>query len=209
MKLHGYFRSSAAWRVRIALGLKGLKAEDVFHHLRKGEQTEPAYLALNPQGLLPAFETDDGQVLTQSLAIIEYLDEVYPEPSLLPGDALNRAKIRAAALVVAADIHPIQNLKILNRVRALGQDDEGVQLWARTTIDEGLAALNSLLEAQSGPFALGDQPTLADICLIPQLGNARRFGVDLRWPRLLQIETACLALPAFQDAAPDQQADAE
>lgn len=209
MKLHGYFRSTAAWRVRIALGLKGLKAEDVFHHLRKGEQTAPAYLALNPQGLLPAFETDEGQVLTQSLAIIEYLDEVYPEPSLLPGDAIQRAKIRAAALVVAADTHPVQNLKILNRVRALGQDDAGVQAWARVTIDEGLDALNSLLEQQSGPFAFGDQPTLADLCLVPQLGNARRFGVDLRWPRLIQIEATCLALPAFQQAAPEQQPDAE
>jgi len=209
MKLHGYFRSTAAWRVRIALGLKGLKAEDVFHHLRKGEQTAPAYLALNPQGLLPAFETDERQVLTQSLAIIEYLDEVYPEPSLLPGDAIQRAKIRAAALVVAADTHPVQNLKILNRVRALGQDDAGVQAWARVTIDEGLDALNSLLEQQSGPFAFGDQPTLGDLCLVPQLGNARRFGVDLRWPRLIQIEAACLALPAFQQAAPEQQPDAE
>lgn len=209
MILHGYFRSTAAWRVRIALGLKGLSAEPVYHHLRKGEQTAPAYLAINPQGLLPAFETQDGQVLTQSLAIIEYLDEVYPQPSLLPGDALNRARIRAAALVVAADTHPVQNLKILNRVRALGQDDAGVQAWARVTIDEGLDALNALLEKGEGPFAFGDQPTLADLCLIPQLGNARRFGVDLRWPRLLAIEAACMALPAFQQAAPDQQPDAE
>lgn len=209
MKLHGYFRSSAAWRVRIALGLKGLQAEHAFIHLRKGEQKSAAYLALNPQGLLPAFETDDGDVLTQSLAIIEYLDEVYPEVCLLPGDALNRARIRAAALVVATDIHPVQNLKILKRVRALGQDDAGVNEWARATIDEGLDALNVLLANQDGPFAFGATPTLADICLVPQLANARRFGVDVRWQRLLDIEAACQALSAFAKAAADQQPDAE
>ncbi len=209
MKLHGYFRSSAAWRVRIALGLKGLEAEQAFVHLRKGEQRSEAYLALNPQGLLPAFETDGGEVLTQSLAIIEYLDEVWPEVSLLPGSPLQRAKIRAAALLVATDIHPIQNLKILNRVKALGHDDAVATEWARQTIDEGLDALNSLLQGQPGPFAFGETPTLADICLIPQLGNARRLGVDLRWPRLLEIEAACKALPAFTAAQPDNQPDAE
>ncbi|WP_409018834.1 maleylacetoacetate isomerase [Brevundimonas vesicularis] len=209
MKLHGYFRSSAAWRVRIALGLKGLEAEQAFLHLRKGEQRSEAYLALNPQGLLPAFETDEGEILTQSLAIIEYLDEVYPEVSLLPGSALQRARIRAAALLVATDIHPIQNLKILNRVKALSHDDAVVTEWARQTIDEGLDALNSLLQGQPGPFAFGETPTLADICLIPQLGNARRFGVDLRWPRLLEIEAACKAVPAFAAAQPENQPDAE
>ncbi len=209
MKLHGYFRSSAAWRVRIALGLKGLKAEQAFLHLRKGEQRSEAYLALNPQGLLPAFETDEGEILTQSLAIIEYLDEVYPEVSLLPGSTLQRARIRAAALLVATDIHPIQNLKILNRVKALSHDDAVVTEWARQTIDEGLDALNSLLQGQPGPFAFGETPTLADICLIPQLGNARRFGVDLRWPRLLEIEAACKAVPAFAAAQPENQPDAE
>ncbi|MBN9480525.1 MAG: maleylacetoacetate isomerase [Bordetella sp.] len=209
MTLHGYFRSSAAWRVRIALGLKGLKADAVSVHLRKGEQRSPAYLALNPQGLLPALETDDGLVLTQSLAIIEYLDEVHPAPSLLSGDTLRRAEIRAAALLVAADIHPIQNLRVLSRIKALGHDEAAAAEWARQTIDEGLEALNVLLEGQDGPFAFGSAPTLADICLIPQLGNARRFGVDVRWPRLLEIEAACDALPAFVAARPENQSDAE
>lgn len=209
MILHGYFRSSAAWRVRIALALKGLQPEQVFHHLRKGEQRAPSFLKLNPQGLLPALELDDGAVLTQSLAICEYLDEVWPEPSLLPGDAVRRAHIRAAALVVAADIHPVQNLKILNRVKALGHDEEAVQRWAREVIDEGLVALDKLLTAEAGPFAFGASPTLADLCLVPQLGNARRFGVELRWPRLLAIEAACLELEAFRVAAPQQQPDAE
>lgn len=209
MILHGYFRSSAAWRVRIALGLKGLEARQVFHHLRRGEQRAPEFLTLNPQGLLPALETDDGAVLTQSLAICEYLDEIRPEPSLLPGGPVRRARIRAAALVVAADIHPVQNLRILNRVKALGAGEDGAREWARQVIDEGLAALDALLADQPGPFAFGAGPTLADVCLVPQLGNARRFGVDLRWPRLLAAEAACLELEAFRAAAPERQPDAE
>lgn len=209
MILHGYFRSTASWRVRIVLALKGLEAQQVFHHLRKGEHRSPEYQKLNPQGFVPAFETDDGAVLTQSLAICEYLEEIRPEPSILPGGPVERARIRAAAQLVAADIHPIQNLKILQRIKALGHDEAAAQEWARQTIDDGLAALDALLADQAGPFAFGDQPTLADVCLIPQLGNARRFGVNLRWPRLLEIEAACLALPAFADAAPEKQPDAE
>lgn len=209
MILHGYFRSTASWRVRIVLALKGLEAQQVFHHLRKGEHRAPEFLKLNPQGFVPALETDDGAVLTQSLAICEYLEEIRPEPSILPGGPVQRARIRAAAQLVAADIHPIQNLKILQRVKALGHDEAAAQEWARQTIDDGLAALDALLADQIGPFALGAQPTLADVCLVPQLGNARRFGVDLRWPRLLEIEAACLALPAFADAAPEKQPDAE
>lgn len=209
MILHGYFRSTASWRVRIALALKGLEAEQVFHHLRKGEHRSAEYLTLNPQGFVPAFETDDGAVLTQSLAICEYLEEIRPEPSILPGGPVERARIRAAALVVAADIHPVQNLKVLQRIKALGHGEDAAQEWARQTIDDGLAALDVLLADQAGPFAFGDAPTLADICLVPQLGNARRFGVELRWPRLLEIEAACLALPAFADAVPERQPDAE
>lgn len=209
MILHGYFRSTASWRVRIVLALKGLEAEQVSHHLRKGEHRLPEFLALNPQGFVPALETDDGAVLTQSLAICEYLEEIWPEPSILPGGPVERARIRAAAQLVAADIHPIQNLKILQRIKALGHDEAAAQEWARQTIDDGLAALDALLADQAGPFAFGAQPTLADICLVPQLGNARRFGVDLRWPRLLEIEAACLALPAFADAVPEKQPDAE
>lgn len=206
MILHGYWRSSAAWRVRIVLALKGLTADQVPHHLRDGGQRAPDYLALNPQGLVPALETDDGQVLTQSLAICEYLEEIAPEPSILPGDAAMRARIRAAALVVAADIHPIQNLKILRRLRELGQDD---QAWARQVIEDGFDALEALLAETPGPFALGAAPTLADVCLVPQMTNARRFNVDLRWPRLQAIEAECLKLDAFRLTAAEHQPDAE
>ena len=209
MILHGYFRSTASWRVRIALGLKELEAVQVIHHLRKGEQRAPEYLALNPQGLLPSFVTDDGAVLTQSLAIIEYLDEVSPTPSLLPADPVQRAKVRAVAQAVACDIHPVQNLKVLQRLRDLGLAEEQVQAWAATTIEEGLDAVDKLLADQPGPFAFGDAPTLADLCIVPQLGNARRFGVEMRWPRLLALEAACLELPAFQNAVPGKQPDAE
>lgn len=209
MILHGYFRSTASWRVRIALGLKGLEAVQVAHHLRKGEQRAPAYLALNPQGLLPSLVTDDGAVLTQSLAIIEYLDEIAPEPALLPAEPVLKAKVRAVAQAVACDIHPVQNLKVLQRLRELGLGEELVQAWASTTIEEGLDAVDRLLADQPGPFAFGDAPSLADLCIVPQLGNARRFGVELRWPRLVALEAACLELPAFQNAAPGQQPDAE
>ncbi len=209
MILHGYFRSTASWRVRIALGLKGLKAVQVIHHLRKGEQRAPEYLALNPQGLLPAFITDDGAVLTQSLAIIEYLDEVSPAPSLLPADPVQRARVRAVAQAVACDIHPVQNLKVLQRLRDLGLGEDVVQAWAATVIEEGLDAVDKLLADQPGAFAFGDAPTLADLCIVPQLGNARRFGVEIRWPRLLALEAACLELPAFQNAVPGKQPDAE
>lgn len=209
MILHGYFRSTASWRVRIALGLKGLEAVQVAHHLRKGEQRAPAYLALNPQGLLPSLVTDDGAVLTQSLAIIEYLDEIAPEPALLPAEPVLKAKVRAVAQAVACDIHPVQNLKVLQRLRELGLGEELVQAWASTTIEEGLDAVDRLLADQPGPFAFGDAPSLADLCIVPQLGNARRFGVELRWPRLLALEAACLELSAFQNAAPGQQPDAE
>lgn len=206
--LHGYYRSSAAYRVRIALHSKGIAHADAFHHLRRGEQRAPAYLALNPQGLLPALETDEA-VLTQSLAICEYLEEVFPEPALLPADPLARARVRAFAYAIACDTHPVQNLKILGRLRALGLAEEQVTAWAATTIAEGLDACEALIADQPGPFCFGDAVTLADLCLIPQLYNARRFGVDLRWPRLLAAEAACLPLAAFRAAAPEAQPDAE
>lgn len=209
MILHGYFRSTASWRVRIALGLKGLVAEQVSHHLRRGEQRTPDYLALNPQGLTPAFVTDDGAFLTQSLAICEYLDEVHPEPALLPSDPVERAKVRAVALAIACDIHPVQNLKVLQHLRDLGLAEEMVTAWATSVIDEGLDAVDRLLAGTEGPFAFGDRPGLADLCIVPQLGNARRFNVDLRWSRLLAIEAACLELGAFKVAAPGAQPDAE
>lgn len=211
MRLHGYYRSTAAWRVRIALRLKGLPAEPVAVHLRRGEQRSEAFLRLNPQGLVPTLELDDGGVLTQSLAICEYLDEIHPDPLLLPRDPLRRAQVRAFALAIACDIHPVQNLKVLNRLRALGHGEEQVNAWAREVIAEGLAACQALLRGEGpGPFCFGDRPGLADLCLVPQLANARRFGVNLTpLPRLLAVEAACLTLPAFAEAAPERQPDFE
>ncbi|MFV0281986.1 MAG: maleylacetoacetate isomerase [Rhodoblastus sp.] len=209
MRLHGYFRSAAAYRVRIALNLKGLSVEHVFHHLRRGEQRAPDYLELNPQGLVPTLETDDGARLTQSLAIVEWLDETHPAPPFLPGDSVRRAKIRAFALAIACDIHPVQNLRILNKVRETG-GEEAAQAWAKSINGEGMAACEKLVAGEAGPYCFGATPTLADICLVPQLGNCRRFGVDVSaFPRLLQAEAACKALAAFADAAPEKQPDAE
>lgn len=209
MKLHGYFRSSAAYRVRIALGLKGLSYDNIFHHLRHGAQSAPDYLALNPQGLVPALETE-GEVLTQSLAICEYLDEIAPTPPLLPADPLRRAKVRGFAQAIACDIHPIQNLKVLRKLAELGLDQGQVNGWAGWIIADGFAACEALIAGESGPFCFGAKPTLADICLVPQIANARRFGVDLsRYSRLTEANTACLSLPAFQNAAPERQPDAE
>ncbi len=209
MILHGYFRSTASWRVRIALGLKGLAADQVFHHLRRGEQRAPDYLAINPQGLLPALALDDGWVLTQSLAIVEYLDETHPQQPLLPSDPFAKAEVRAVAQAIACDIHPVQNLKVLARLRDLGLDEPAVQGWAAGVIEEGLDAVDKLLAGKSGRFAFGDAPGLADLVLVPQLGNARRFGVELRWNRLIDIEAACLELDAFKSAVPSAQPDAE
>ena len=210
MRLHGYFRSSASYRVRIALNLKGLSAEHLSHHLRKGEQREPAFLAINPQGLVPALQDDSGMVLTQSLAIIEWLEEIHPEPPLLPRDPLRRAKIRAFALVVACDTHPVQNLKVLARLRQLGLPEEQVTGWAAWANQEGLSACEALIAKEPGPFCFGATPSLADLCLVPQLFNARRFGVDVTaFPRLLKAEAAAQAMKAFADAAPDKQPDAE
>ena len=210
MKLHGYFRSAASWRVRIALNLKGLEVVHVPHHLRRGEQRAPDYLGLNPQGLVPALELDDRTVLTQSLAIIEWLEETRPDPPLLPAEPVPRAHVRAFALVLAADTHPLQNLKVLNELRQLGLPEASVTGWAAKANAEGLDACEVLLTQVRGPFCFGPAPTLADVCLVPQLGNARRFGVDVtQFPRLLAREAACLGLAAFPDAAPDRQPDAE
>jgi maleylpyruvate isomerase len=209
-RLHSYYRSGAAWRVRIALALKAVPVAIVPHHLRRGEQRAPAYLALNPQGLVPALEWPDGAVLTQSLAICEWLEERYPEPPLLPGDAENRARIRAFALAIACDIHPVQNLRVLNRLRGLGLAEAEVTLWARETIADGLRACEALVATTVGPFLFGAAPTLAELCLVPQLFNARRFGLDLApFPRLRAAEAASAALPAFAEAAPERQPDAE
>jgi maleylpyruvate isomerase len=210
MKLHGYFRSSASYRVRIALNLKGLRAEHLPHHLRKGEQCAPAYVAINPQGLVPTLENDTGAILTQSLAIIEWLDETHPSPPLLPKEPLRRAKVRAFAQVLACDTHPVQNLKVLARLRELGLPEEQVTGWAGWANREGLSACEKLIANEPGPFCFGDAPTIADLCLVPQLANARRFGVDVSaFPRLLEAEAAAKAIKAFADAAPDKQPDAE
>ncbi|HLG83421.1 MAG TPA: maleylacetoacetate isomerase [Bradyrhizobium sp.] len=210
MKLHGYFRSSASYRVRIALNLKGLRAEHLPHHLRKGEQCAPAYLAINPQGLVPTLESDGGDILTQSLAIIEWLDETHPNPPLLPKDPLRRAKVRAFSMALACDTHPVQNLKVLARLRELGLPEDQVKEWAAWANREGLTACESLIAAEPGPFCFGAEPTMADLCLVPQLANARRFGVDVTaFPHLLQAEAAAKMLPAFADAAPERQIDAE
>ena len=210
MKLHGYFRSSASYRVRIALNLKGLSADHLPHHLRKGEQRDPAYLAINPQGLVPTLQDDRGAILTQSLAIIEWLEETHPEPPLLPKDPLRRAHIRAFAMALACDTHPVQNLKVLARLRDLGLTEEQVTGWAAWANREGLAACETLVAREPGPFCFGATPTMADLCLVPQLANARRFGVDLSaFPRLLKAETAAKNIKAFADAAPERQPDAE
>ena len=209
MRLHGYFRSSASYRVRIALNLKGLSAEHLPHHLRKGEQRDPAYLAINPQGLVPTLQ-DQGIIITQSLAIIEWLEETHPEPPLLPKDALRRAHVRAFAQVLACDTHPVQNLKVLTRLRELGLAGEKVTDWAAWANREGLAACEALLANEAGPFCFGEAPGMADLCLVPQLANARRFGVDLSgFPRLLKAEAAEKNIKAFADAAPERQPDAE
>jgi maleylacetoacetate isomerase len=212
LTLHGYFRSSAAWRVRIALALKGVEAAQASHHLRKNEQLAAEYVRLNPQGLVPALEVAGQGVLTQSLAIIEWLDETQPGPALLPADAWGRARVRSLAAIIACDVHPIQNLRVLQYLkRQLGQEQAAIDAWARHWIALGLAAFETRLgEPATGRFCHGDAPGLADLCLVPQLGNARRFGVDLTpYPRVLAVEQACLALEAFRAASPEVQPDAE
>jgi maleylacetoacetate isomerase len=213
MKLYDYFRSSAAYRVRIALNLKGVAPERAFVHLRRGAQRLDDYLEVNPQGLVPSLVIDDGEVLTQSLAIIDWLDETYEDPPLLPPDRSGRARVRALALAIACDIHPLNNLRVLNYLTGtLGATDEQKNGWYRYWCDVGFEALETKLsrEASTGVFCHGAAPTLADICLVPQLANARRVKLDLEpYPTLLRIEAACAALPAFAEAAPSRQPDAE
>ncbi len=211
MKLYNYFRSSAAYRVRIALNLKGLAYEYIAVHLTKGEQRAETYLALNAQALVPAF-VDDGATLTQSLAIVEYLDERHPDPPLLPAAPAERARVRAIALAIACDIHPLNNLRVLQYLtRVLNVGEDAKNAWYRHWIDLGLAALEAQLanDPATGAFCHGDTPTLADICLVPQLANARRYAIPLEiYPTLLRIDRRCGALAAFADAAPERQPDA-
>jgi maleylpyruvate isomerase len=211
MILYDYFRSSAAYRVRIALNLKGLEAERRFVHLRRAEQRAPEYLGVNPQGFVPTLVIGD-TVLTQSLAIIEYLDEAHPAPPLLPPDAQDRAWVRAVALSIACDIHPINNLRVLKYLANELKVEEPVRdEWYRHWVRVGFAALEAQLAARAtGPYAFGDSPTLADICIVPQVANAQRLKVPMDpYPRLAAINAACLAHPAFDRARPEVQPDAE
>lgn len=212
MKLYGYFRSSAAYRVRIALNLKGIQVEQVGVHLLKdgGQQRQPSYRARNPQGLVPALELDDGTILTQSLAIIDYLDSIHPEPRLVPADPVLAAKTRAAALAIACDIHPLNNLRVLGYLKGpLGRSQAEVDEWYRHwLLQGGLEPVEAMIEG--GRFCFGDRPTLADICLIPQVFNARRYKVDISHLKKIEaVDAHCKALPAFLAAHPLRQPDAE
>ena len=214
-KLYTYYRSSAAYRVRIALNLKGMAWTTVPVHLVKdgGQHRSDSYRATNPQALVPAFELDDGSVLTQSLAIMEYLDETQPGPALLPADALGRARVRALAQAIACDLHPVNNLRVLQYLsQELQVTPEQKDAWYRHWIGIGLQGLETLLAGHpaTGTFCHGDTPTIADCCLVPQIYNARRFNCPLDdYPTLLRIDAACAELPAFQQAAPAVQPDAE
>jgi len=212
MELYTYFRSSAAFRVRIALNLKGLAYHAHAVHLRKSEHRGADYLAVNPQGLVPTLIVD-GHRLTQSLAILEYLEERHPRPALLPGDALGRARVRALADLVACEIHPLNNLRTLEYLRSqLGQDEAGIATWYRHWIADGLEKFEAALtqDRGAGIYCHGDQPTIADCCLVPQIFNARRFDSDLTpYPTTMRIFEACMAMDAFQRAQPSVQPDAE
>ncbi len=212
--LHTYFRSTAAWRVRIALALKGLQYDAVPVHLLRdgGEQHSERFRTLNPQGLVPLL-IDGDEVITQSLAMIEYLDETHPEPPLLPRSASGRARVRALAQIVACDIHPLNNLRVQQYLVAKhGADDTAKRDWMHHWMHAGFAALESMIagDSRTGQCCHGDAPTLADLCLVPQLYNAHRFGVDLTtYPTLVRIDAHCRSLAAFKDTAPERQADAE
>ena len=211
MKLYTYFRSSAAFRVRIALNLKQLPYEPVFVHLAKGEHRKPEYAGRYPQGLLPTLVAD-GLELAQSLAIIEYLDETHPNPPLLPREPASRARVRSLALLVACEIHPLNNLRTLQYLkRQLGQNEEQVNAWYRHWIADGLAKFEAdLTRAKEGRFCQGDTPTMADCCLVPQIFNARRYDCELSaYPRTMRVFEECMKLEAFDRAQPAKQPDAE
>lgn len=211
MILYGYSLSSASYRVRIALALKGVRVTTQSKQLRRGEHREADFLRLNSQGFVPAMSLDDGEVLTQSMAIIEYLDEMYPEPPLLPALPVARARVRALTQLIACDVHPLNNLRVLQYLeRELHVDKTGRDAWYRHWVAVGFEALESSLlrDSSRGPFCYGDVPSMADVCLVPQVFNARRFAVDLApYPRIVAIDAACRDIPAFAEAAPERQAD--
>lgn len=213
MVLHGYWRSSAAYRVRLALNLKRLPYQQVSHHLREGDQRKPEFLARNPQGLVPVLELSDGTLLTQSLAIIEYLEETHPAIPLLPTGAAARSRVRSIALAIVCDLHPLNNLRVLNFLGTrYGQDDAGKTAWYQHWVDCELGALEDRLsrDPATGKFCHGDAVSLADVCLIPQLYNARRWNCDVSaYQTLLRIEASCLSLEAFSKAVPERQPDSE
>jgi maleylacetoacetate isomerase len=211
MKLYTYFRSSAAFRVRIALNVKGIGYEPSFVHLLKAEQSSPGYLKVNPIGLVPSLE-DRGRDIAESLAIMEYLDETQPGPKLLPADPADRAYVRAFSQIIACEIHPLNNLRVLNHLRkAYGKNEDEVKEWYRHWIAEGFGMMESFLakEKRSGRYTLGDQVTMADCCLVPQVYNAQRYKCDLSpYTTVMRINDACLALEAFKKALPEAQPDA-
>ena len=210
MILHGYWRSSASYRVRIALAMKGVKVKHVAVNLRDGAQTDPAYTGKNPQGYLPMLELDDGTQLIQSLAILDYLDATFPEPSLMPSEPTLRSKILAASMIIAADIHPIQNLSVLKYIRGeFEATDEDVTAWAQHWIVKGFTALETIAQDYDTPFLMTDRPMFFECCLIPQVYNAKRFDVDMSaFQKLSAINDACLARKDFQSAIPENQSDA-
>ena len=210
MRLYTFYRSSAAYRVRIALNLKGIPHEMIPVHLRRKEQHEESYRKINPMGLVPTLE-DGGAAINQSMAIVEYLEETYPKPSLLPDNPVDRAHVRAIAFTIACDIHPLQNVRVLQHlIRTYGVTQEQTDDWYRHWVSKGLLAVEQMVKPRAGKFCFGDTPGMADLCLVPQLANARRVNTDLSdMPTLVRIEQHCLALEAFQRAAPDAQPDAE
>jgi maleylpyruvate isomerase len=211
VQLYSFFRSSAAYRVRIALGLKGLSYDTVGIHLSKdgGHNRKPDYQAINPQMRVPALKLDSGEILIQSLAIIEYLDETHPQPPLLPRDPIARAKVRGISQAIACDIHPLNNTSPVRYLKdTLGQEQAALDTWYHHWILEGFGAIESLIG--SGPYAFGKDVSLADVCIVPQVANARRFKVPLdRFPKIVAVDAACAKLPAFEAARPEKQPDAE
>ena len=211
LRLYTYFRSSAAWRVRIALACKGLTVESIPVDLRKGlgEQHSPSYLALNPQALVPALVAD-GRVLTQSVAICEYLEERFPDPPLLPQSDTDRARVRAIVQTIACDVHPLNNLRVLLYLKNVaGLDQEAIDAWYAHWIHTGFAPLESMLATEAGTHCLGNTLSMADVFLVPQVANARRFKVALdAYPTIVRIDASLAALPCFSDTAPARQADA-